>query len=105
MPFSEPRGESSAQNFLAFLATGGRVTYTTGLVKRSDHSSPRKLLRLNDSVATSKIKNILDMVSGKKRGGGGEHQGDSQAKVDILRVSSNVYLYYFDRVLIRGQPI
>ena len=79
------------------------LIYSTGLVKHSDHSSLRKLLRLNDSVATSKIKNMFDMVSGKKRGG--EHQGDSQAKVDIFRVSSNQYLCYFDRVLIRGQLI
>ena len=57
-------------------------------MKHSHHSSLRKLLRLNDSVATSKINNMFDMISGRKRGGG-EHQGDSQAKVDILGVSSN----------------
>lgn len=91
-------------NFLGILGNWREsLTYSTGLVKHSDHSSPRKLLRLNDSVATSKIKNMFDMVSGRKRGG--EHQGDSQAKVNILRVSSNWYLCYFDRVLIRGQPI
>ena len=52
------------------------LTYSTGLVKHSGYSSLRKLLRLNNSVATSKIKNMFDMVSGKKRGGG-EHQEDS----------------------------
>ena len=35
------------------------LTYSTGLVKHSHHSSLRKLLLLNDSVATSKIKNMF----------------------------------------------
>ena len=102
----EPCGysESSAQNLLPFLATGGSLTYSTGLVKHSDHRSSRELLHLNNIIATSEIKSMFNMVSGRKSIGG-EYQGGSQAKVDILKVPSNEYLYYFDRVLTRGQPI
>lgn len=38
--------------FLAILATGESLTYSTGLVKYSDHHSPRKSLLKNDSIAT-----------------------------------------------------
>ena len=70
-------------------------------MRDTDHRSPRDFLNLNDSIATPKVKSIFDMVSRRKRGEG-EHQEGDQAKVDILRVSSNEYLYYFDRVLIRA---
>lgn len=45
------------------------LTYSIDLVKYSYYSSLRKLLRLNNSVAISKIKNIFNIISGKKRGG------------------------------------
>ena len=54
-------------------------------------------------MATPRGKDMFDMVSGRKRGE--EHLGDSQGEVESLRTFSNGYLYNFDRVLIRGQPI
>ena len=58
--------------------------------------------RAGIAKARLKIPCLYCQLGGRE---GGEHQGGSQAKVDILRVSSKEYLYYFDQVLIRGQPI
>ena len=70
------------------------LTYSTGLVKHSDHRSLRKLLHLNHIIATSEVKSMFNMISGRKRegggGGGGEHQGSSQAKVDMLKIWNDV---------------
>lgn len=70
-------------------------------MKHSDHRSPRDFLNLNDSIATPEVKSVFDTVSRRKRGEG-EHWEGGQAKVDILRDSSNGYLYHLDRVLIRA---
>ena len=70
------------------------LTYSNSLVKHSDHRSLRNFLNLDDSVATPEVRSMFDMVFRRKREG--EHQEGGQAKVDILRVSSNGYLYYLD---------
>ena len=60
-------------------------------MKHSDHRSPRKLLHSNHIIATSEVKSMFNVVSGRKRGGGGgEHQGSSQAKVDMLEIWNDV---------------
>ena len=47
------------------------LTYSTGLVKHSDHRSPRDFLNFNNSIATFEIESMFDMVLGGREEKGG----------------------------------
>ena len=49
------------------------LTYDTGLVKHSDHRSPRDFLNFNDSIATFEIESMFNIILG-----GREEKGNTK---------------------------